>query len=110
MNNKVLVKLLVPELDYTFDLFIPVNEIIWKVKKLIIKSVSDLTGGVLDMTKEYSLINKLTSIAYPNNAIVINTDIRNATELVLLSVKKNNQNLTSVKLQIPETIINKIHN
>ena len=53
------------------------------------KSVSDLTGGALDISKEYTLINKITSTPYKNNSIVINTDIRNATELILLSVKQN---------------------
>ena len=101
MKNKVLVKLFVPELDYTFDLFIPVNEVMWKVKKLIVKSVSDLTGGSLDVSKDYILINKLTSIPYSNNIIVINTDIRNATELILISVKTNNQDFISAKIQMP---------
>ena len=101
MKNKVLVKLFVPELDYTFDLFIPVNEVMWKVKKLIVKSLSDLTGGSLDVSKDYILINKLTSIPYSNNIIVINTDIRNATELILISVKTNNQDFISAKIQMP---------
>ena len=89
MKNKVLISLFVPELDYTFDIFIPVNEVIWKIKKLIVKSISDLTGGVLNVSKDYTLINKSTSLPYDNNLIIINTDIRNATELVLLSVKEN---------------------
>ena len=41
MNNKVLVRLFVPELDEHFDLFIPVNELVWKVKKLIVKSIAE---------------------------------------------------------------------
>ena len=41
MNNKVLIKLILPELDTSFDILIPVNEIIWKIKKLLVKSVSD---------------------------------------------------------------------
>ncbi len=86
MKNKVLVKLLVPEIDSTFDLFIPVNELIWKIKKLILKSISDLTGGAIDTHKDYVLINKTNSTIYKNNEIVINTDIRNATELILISV------------------------
>ena len=90
MKNKVLIKLIVPELDNSFDLFIPVNEVLWKVKKLVVKSISDLTGGILDYNKEYILINKVTSIPYANNQIVIDTDIRNASELILLSVKENN--------------------
>ena len=86
MKNNVLVKLIVPEIDSNFDLFIPVNELIWKIKKLMIKSVSDLTGGAIDSAKDYVLINKTSSTIYQNNQIVINTDIRNATELILISV------------------------
>ena len=90
MNNKVLIKLIVPELDTTYDVFVPVNEVIWKVKKLISKSVADLSGGGLDYKKEYTLINKLTSQPYDNNTVIINTNIRNATELIMLSVKNGN--------------------
>ena len=84
MNNKVLIRLLVPELDMNFDLFIPVNEIVWKIKKLIVKSISHLANVNLDIQKEYVLINKDSSRIYQNNEIVIETDIRNATELILL--------------------------
>lgn len=87
MNNKVLVKLLVPELDASFDVFIPVNEVVWRVKKIMAKSIFDLTNGDLDVNKEYVLINKLTSKFYENNSIIIDTDIRNATELIFLSIK-----------------------
>ena len=80
MNNKVLIKLIVPEIDETFDLFIPVNELIWKIKKLAAKAINDLTGGSLDLEKDYVLINKNNNTIYDNNAVVINTDIRNATE------------------------------
>ena len=88
MKNKVLIKLIVPEIGCNFDLFIPVNELIWKIKKLVIKSVNDLTGDFLDMEKEYVLMNKNTGFIYQNNNIVINTDIRNATELVILTEKQ----------------------
>ena len=33
MNNKILIKLIVPDLDNTYDIFIPVNELVWRVKK-----------------------------------------------------------------------------
>ncbi len=101
MRNKVLVKLIVPEINCSFDLFIPVNEVIWKVKKLIVKSINDLTGESLDMNREYVLIDKSTNLIYSNNAIVLNTDIRNASELVLLTEKTANglsvNNMTIIK-------------
>ena len=86
MNNKVLIKLIMPEYDISYDLFIPVNEVIWKLKKLILKSVQDLSGINVNNNVEYLFINKDNSRIYNNNEIVINTDIRNGTELILMSV------------------------
>ena len=83
MENKVLIKLIMFDMDECFDIFIPVNEIVWKIKKLIIKSISDITNISLDINNEYLLINKDNSKIYDNNEIVINTDIRNGTELIL---------------------------
>lgn len=85
MNNKVLIKLIVPELDDSFDIFIPVNEVVWKVKKMIIKSVSDITNISLNADNDYILLNKSDSKVYSNNDIIINTDIRNGTELLLIT-------------------------
>ena len=81
MKNKVLIRLYVPEIDFSFDVFIPVNEIIWKVKKLLVKSVSDLTGGILDLESNFTLINKVTSEIYDNNSIVINPRITPVVDL-----------------------------
>ena len=83
MKNKVLIKLIVLELDETFDLFIPVNEIVWKLKKLILKSVSDLSGLPFDNSMDCLLINKDNSQIYQDNDIIIDTQIRNGTELLL---------------------------
>mgnify|MGYP004495828183 FL=1 len=88
MKNKVLVRLIVPELDNSFDVFIPVNEIVWKIKKLLVKSVADLSGINLDINRKYTLINMSTGKIYTNNEIIINTEIRNVTELVLISNNK----------------------
>ena len=83
MENKVLIKLIMPELDEEFDIFIPVNELIWKIKK----SISDLSKTDLNIQDEYILINKDNSKIYTNNEILINTDIRNGTELFFISKK-----------------------
>lgn len=86
MSNKVLIKLYVPMLDTYYDLFVPVNELMWKVNKLIVKSVSDLSGGNLSLDKNYVLINSETGKVYENNVVVLNTDIRNATNLLLIEI------------------------
>lgn len=86
MNNKVLIKLFIAELDKNFDVLIPVNEAVWKIKKLLIKSISDLEGINLNLEEEYVLLNKNTNKIYNNNEIVINTDIRNSSELILIKI------------------------
>lgn len=87
MNNKVLIKLVIPEIDESFDIFIPINEILWKVKKMLVKSAGDLILKSLDTNKNYILINKNTLEIYPNNIQIAKTDIENGTEIILLSVK-----------------------
>ena len=99
MQNKVLIKLIVPELDVTYDIYIPVNEVIWKIKKMLVKAISEMSGGLLDTNREYALINKVTSVPYNNNKPVINTDIRNASELLLISCKHNNEGLVGVQMK-----------
>ena len=76
-----------PELDDEFDVFIPVNEIVWKIKKLLLKSISDLTNVPINLKLDYILMNKKNGKIYGNNEVIINTDIRNATELVMFSNK-----------------------
>ena len=85
MENKVLVRIIFPQLDKTFDVYIPVNELVWKIKILLFNSILDLSDFKL-LFKNYVLINKITSKVYKNNDIIINTDIRNGTELLLISI------------------------
>lgn len=84
MDNKVLVRLTIVGIDETFDMFLPVNELVWKIKKLILKSVSDLTGYIFNLNDDYTLLNRKTSQIYSSNTTIIETDIRNDTELLLL--------------------------
>ena len=88
MKNKVLVKISVPELDLETDLFVPVNEVLWKIETLAVIAISDMTGGALSKEGHYILLNKETGKAYNQNTILYDTDIRNATELILISANK----------------------
>ena len=85
MKDKVLVKLDVFGLDETYDVFIPVNELVWKIKAMLAKCVCDLEYLNFNPNDEYLIINKKTGNVYNNNEVIINTDIRNGTELLLMS-------------------------
>ena len=84
--NKILINSYVPNLNQHYDLFIPVNEFIWKINKLVVKSISDLSDGKLLMNQNYVIANIETGKIYDNNDIVINTDIRNTSKLALIKI------------------------
>ena len=86
MNNKVLIKLIVPATGKKYDIFIPVNELVWKINKLIVKAISDLEDGIINPRNKYVFVNKTNNKIYESNEIIIDTDIRNGTELVLVKV------------------------
>ena len=85
MKNKVLIKLDVFELDTSYDIFIPVNEVLWKVKAMIVKCVSDLEHIPFNPRDEFLLINKDDGYIYQSNEIIIDTNIRNGSELLLIA-------------------------
>ena len=87
MNNKVLIKLYVPYLDNTFDIFIPVNEVIWKITSLTYSGSCQLSGLVAQRSDKLIFINRVTNEIYSPNTTIYDSNIRNGTELVLLIQK-----------------------
>ena len=75
MMNKVLIKLYVPTLGENYDIYIPVNEMVWKVNRLIVKLISDMSNDNFSIDKDYALINIDTGMIYNNNDIIINTEM-----------------------------------
>ena len=87
MNNKILIKLYVPYCDNYFDFLIPVNELVWKISDLIARIVNEVSNIEYGDESKYILVNKVTNEIYPANIPVYDTNIRNATELLLIKVK-----------------------
>lgn len=82
--DKVLVEVYVPTLGTAYDMFLPVNAIMYDVLKLIKKAVSDLSGGKF-------VADENTVICYRGNGAIINInlsvfelDIHNGTKLMLI--------------------------
>ena len=84
MKNKLLVELIVPQIDQKYNLYIPINKKVGNIIVLLNKAISDLTNGVYVGTNKTFLYNRDTGNKYDINQIVINTDIRNGTSLVLM--------------------------
>ena len=84
MKNKILIELYFLPLTQYYDIYIPVNEVVWKIKKLIIKSINDLKNISIEDSQNYILMDIETGTIYQNNEIVINTNIRNYSKLILI--------------------------
>lgn len=82
--DKVIVRLYVPMIEEQYDLWIPLNRRIFNVIELLVKSVNELSGGYYKPEKMPLLYDKLTSKVFDVNSSVINSTIRNGTEIVLI--------------------------
>lgn len=85
IKNKVLVKLIVPEIDQSFYIYFPINKKIGNIINLLNKNISEITNGELEESNSNSLYNIETNEKYQSDVLLINTSIRNGSKLVLLS-------------------------
>lgn len=83
MKNKILIRLVVPKLMEEYEIFIPVNERISKIKELVINSLKDLSDNNFDSSEKYNLIDPETGQAYENNKIVRDLGIQNSKRIIL---------------------------
>ena len=84
MKNKVIVELLVPELEHSYSTYLPISKRIGDIIHLLVKAVSDFNDIDLGDVKKKALYNVDTGLIYSPNDLLINTDIRNGTRLVLI--------------------------
>lgn len=85
INNHVFVKLLIPEIDQSFDIYLPINKKIGNIINLINEAISEMTNGEMIKSKSNKLYNKNTLEKYNPDTLLYNTNIRNGSVLILLS-------------------------
>ena len=79
-DNKVLVNLYILSLGKDYEVYLPVNEKIGNISRLFNATMFDS----IDPESNYMLVNVDTGQIYQNNDLIIKTDIRNGTRLVLV--------------------------
>jgi hypothetical protein len=84
MQNKILIELIVPEIDEIFDIYIPINRKIGNVIVLLNKSLFELTNGVYQGTDKSMLYGRETGEMYSINSLVRETNIKSGSCIVLL--------------------------
>ena len=84
MKKKVLVHILIPEIDQEYDVFIPINIRIGTVIELLNKSLMELTNGIYQPRNNRNLYNLEDSGIYQINDLVRQTNIRNGVSIVFM--------------------------
>lgn len=79
-DNKLLVNLYVLSLDKNFEIFIPVDEKIGNILKLLENSLSEYNM----ITNDKTLLNLYNGQIYNNNDVIRKIDIKNGTKLILM--------------------------
>lgn len=63
-NNKILINLIVPTLNESYNIFIPINKTVAETIILLNQTIHDLTDGEFPISKNLSLINCETKEEY----------------------------------------------
>lgn len=79
---KVLIKLYVPMIEETYEMYIPINKYVGEIAELLTKIVNDISK-VYPIKNNAMLCNRHTGKIYDNKVTIRQTDIRNGTRLVL---------------------------
>lgn len=85
MNNKILIKVIVPLLEENFEIYIPVNKRISTVIKLIEKSLNEITNGYYPTQKENSvIIDEESGSVFDVNLTVKESKMINGSKIILI--------------------------
>lgn len=79
-DNKFLINLYILALDKHFELFVPVDEKVGNIVKLLDKSLLVMFNN----NKKFTLLNLYSGNVYKNNDLIRSTDIQNGTKLILI--------------------------
>ena len=82
MDNKVLIKLLIPELNTSYDVFIPINIRIGTAIKLLNEILKELIGGDFIDNNSRCFYNSEDASKYSINSLIRDTNIRNGSVVV----------------------------
>lgn len=82
--DKILVKLYIPILEEKFDMWIPANKKIYSIIQLFIKVIKERAGEYYIPKEMPRLYDKITGKEYDINLKVIDTNIRNGSEIILI--------------------------
>ena len=83
-RNKILIRLYIPLIEKSYDVYIPINKKRGTVKALIEGGLSELTDGEYVGSQETNFYSKETGQIYNVNKTVRDTDLKNGSKIILI--------------------------
>lgn len=83
MKNKVLVEVIIPSIEKSYNVYIPISRKIGNIIGLLNKAIFELTNGTYVGNEKTGLYSITTGNLYPINMLLKETDIRNGSQVIL---------------------------
>ena len=84
MMNRVLIRVYIPLLEKKYDVWVPINKKVYEIIINLIKGINSINKIEYDMKEIPNLYDKESSEVYDINIRIIDTNIRNGSEVILL--------------------------
>lgn len=82
--NRVLIRVYIPLLEKKYDVWVPINKKVYEIIINLIKGINSINKIEYDMREIPNLYDKESSEVYDINIRIIDTNIRNGSEVILL--------------------------
>lgn len=83
--NKYLITVIVPVVDYTFDVEIPNNRKVGTIKKILLSELNSKFNGVYNKDfNDIRIIDRESGIEYNNDMYIKDSKIINGSKLILI--------------------------
>lgn len=83
MEYNVLVKVYYPIQEKVFEMYIPTTKTVAYISRLIQKALVEVSKLDIQYNDHAIICNKITGFIYDYNKLIIDTDIRNGTKLII---------------------------
>ncbi len=83
MKNKILVEIIVPDIDQSYEVFIPINRKVGSVIELLNRAILELSDGIFKGDNKTCLYDKETNLQLDINKTIAESKIKNGATLVL---------------------------
>lgn len=83
--NKYLITVIVPVVEFEYDIYIPNNKKIGTIKKRILESLSELSNNFFDKSiEDVRMIDRDSGNEFRNNMYVQDSGIKNGSKIIII--------------------------